>query len=350
VSHRPAARGQLEGVPLAALREEIDGLTRAADGDCARCGLSCCHLLVRVFPEEVAPLEGAAAALGDPRPLWTEAGPDDPAETRAFARPEPPRCRFLEADDRCAIHRALGPTRKPMTCQLYPAWPLLTPAGLRLSHRPECPWPRPRAAPEELEAARALLHRRATSATPEWVAVAPEEVRLDVRRRVPFAAFAEWSAAAGELLSRSESTAAGLRAVAASLADRWGAGPPAAPGALPTVASAVASAVEACGASAEGRALRAAAAAGDALDPSGRPVPPRLLSVAVADLDLLRYPSVLAGLGLYRLLTAAARHLERPDLTPEERLAALFRAIEAERARLLLAFVAPSTLEALAAT
>jgi len=80
-----------------------------------------------VSAEEVARIERAASALGVADPI-----------VEGRLRHDDGVCAFLEADDRCGIHRAFGAEVKPAVCQQYPFALVQTEGGPRAGVDPGC--------------------------------------------------------------------------------------------------------------------------------------------------------------------------------------------------------------------
>jgi hypothetical protein len=142
-----------------------------------------------VLPHTIDALEKAdigavwpAAAAGW---LIPHQGPD--GQTGVALRQVDGHCVFLDAEDKCAIHRLVGPQHKPWFCQRFPMQTIEDPLGMVTVVRPACQGHHrefqtgPMLQPDALAAAAALppQSRRAVFA-PEAVAIVPTRgVSLD---------------------------------------------------------------------------------------------------------------------------------------------------------------------------
>jgi len=165
---------------LALSREEpgpIDAETVALTFDpklrhaCVACG-ACCHGsdIGPLSDAEVAVIEGHdwAPHIGRPVPaaalVQTVTGPSG-APIRLTGHRDG-SCSMLTADKLCAIHKVLGPTKKPLVCQEFPFTFTRTPSGVDVSYSMECRawWKAKQAAPvgvDDAPTVRALLARGA---------------------------------------------------------------------------------------------------------------------------------------------------------------------------------------------
>jgi len=102
---------------------------------CQACGRCCRHLaLGPVEPALVADAQVAAVGrtVADPwYHRWDEG---------IFLATRNGACVFLDADQGCRLHAALGPTRKPAFCREFPFFVLKDPRGLVVLARPDCPY------------------------------------------------------------------------------------------------------------------------------------------------------------------------------------------------------------------
>ena len=80
-----------------------------------------------VSADEIARVEAAGTTLGIDAPI-----------VDGRLRHIDGVCVFLEADDRCAIHRRLGAAAKPAICQQYPFALVQTEGGRRAGIDPGC--------------------------------------------------------------------------------------------------------------------------------------------------------------------------------------------------------------------
>jgi len=164
---------------------------------CRRCG-ACCHYAVPVsleerrrleahaWPAEVIPEEAGRLFAVQPGLQW--GGLEETTTTRS----EPTRCAFLDQENLCRIHGALGPAAKPFSCRLFPlAYPVFTTNQVVFSLTFECPW-----VWDTYDDGALLADRGAElaglAAEMEEVYVLPAEVPLDEERTLEAEGYLAW--------------------------------------------------------------------------------------------------------------------------------------------------------------
>ncbi len=159
---------------------------------CRRCG-ACCHYAVPISPAERRRLERHPwpAELGAPFETHPDLQWGGLEETTA-TRSDPTRCVFLDAQNLCRVHGALGPAAKPFPCRLFPlAFPVCTPDRLIFSLTFECPW-----LWQSYEEGERLVGRQAElaglAAEMEEVYALPSAVPLDGARTLKVEAYLDW--------------------------------------------------------------------------------------------------------------------------------------------------------------
>ena len=324
--------------------------TVAATSDCDDCHLSCCAYNVDVTEEETPALLSAAATLSLTEREVLETQTSEVGGRRVHRlcrRPADNLCVLVDEDGLCRVHRETGLESKPLVCQHYPAHVVLTPDGPRLTLRSGCAYPAKTRAPEAREGFRRLLERMIERMPQLPVPVAPDEVQVAAGAAPwPWRRYAAWEERAAETLEGAETALAGLREVAESLAaelpDRTLAP---ATGSASALAGGLASLFAQGGHTDEEAALLALARNGAPSHP--RPCPPEIMARTLLSLYPIRFPTVLAGLGVLRFVAALVDHDPRAVERPRETAANWFRYLRASPIHLALVRSDLATLEAL---
>jgi hypothetical protein len=340
--------GQLSWQPLDAHLDALVAAGEAPDGQCSRCRLKCCTYQIAVPEAEVDRVTAAAARLGVTAfAIFRPPRPGDMAGARVLTQRDDGRCLFFDPAERCRIHDAIGPEAKPSVCQLYPGQPTVTPLGARVPVRPECPWPQRTREPDAVARYARVLESRRDVSPRLLVRVVPEVVRLDAHVSAPFAAVDAWLTEAAASIRAAATAMAGLDQAITLLVTRFSLTPTQDP-ALParTLAAALSGVLDHCKALTASDAFVKVACAAPPADP--RPTPSELVAVALESFEPLRFPTLLAGLGVLRLFVAACDRDARSLTAPNEVLAGYFRQLHSDAVRLPLARATPATLEAAA--
>ena len=335
----------------ARLDDHVDALVAAGeapDGQCGQCRLKCCTYAIAVPHSEIGGITDAAARLGIGRQaMFRVADASDMVGTRTLARREDGHCLFFDASERCRIHGAAGPDAKPSVCQLYPGQPVVTPVGARVAVRPECPWPLRTRDPKAVGRYQRVLGRRTGIMPGLLVRVVPDRLRIDAAVSAPFAAFDTWLGEAVALVLAADTAMAGLdRAVEALVARFALTSPPIDGLRARTLAAALSGVLDASKAPAAAEAMVRVACATPTHDP--RPTSRALVVAALESFEPLRFPTLLAGLGVLRLFVAACDRDARSLAAPNEVLAGYFRQLHHDMVRLPLACATILTLETMA--
>jgi Fe-S-cluster containining protein len=350
--------GQLRVLPISQSLGVLGQLAVSATADCADCRLPCCSYAIDVAHEEAPGLVAAAATFGvAEESLFGDVATDgDGRSLLRLARRGDGQCLLLDEGGRCRVHATFGLERKPLVCQLYPAYPVVTPDGPRLSLRSGCTRPGRTADPADLAAYRGALARVAQTRPSLPVPYAPALVAMSVGGpEVPWADYRAFEARALAALAAAPTAVAGLDAAVADLVAVFGVpdggrptgGAPdgGAPGASTAeiLAGGLVTLVAEGGRPRDAAVLEAFAAGAPPHTP--RPCPPGHLALALEALYPLRFPSVLAGLGLLRVLVACVdRDPEAPE-RPLEAAAHWFRLFRSGSVHLALVHAGAEGLE-----
>lgn len=340
--------GQLTWQPLDDHIDAIVAAGEAPDGQCSRCQLKCCTYQIAVPEAEVDRITGAAARLGVAAfAIFRPPRPGDMEGARVLSPRDDGRCLFFDPSERCRIHDTVGPEAKPSVCQLYPGQPTVTPLGGRVPVRPECPWPQRTREPDAVARYGRVLESRRDISPKILVRVVPDTIRVDARVSAPFADFDGWLTEAASGVRSAPTAMAGLDQAIALLVARFSLSPTPDPE-LParTLAAALSGVLDHCKALVASDAFVKVACASPPADP--RPTPSELVAVALESFEPLRFPTLLAGLGVLRLFVAACDRDTRSLTAPNEVLAGYFRQLHADAVRLPLARATIATLEAAA--
>jgi len=135
----------LDSRPPPPVTPEMVDVVDEARHTCLGCG-ACCHYAVPVspeerrrleafpWPEEVIPPEAGRLFLVRPGVQWGR------LEETIATHSNPTRCAFLDPENRCRVHREVGPQAKPFPCRLFPlAYPVLAAGRVLFSLTFECP-------------------------------------------------------------------------------------------------------------------------------------------------------------------------------------------------------------------
>jgi len=182
--------GQLRVLPISESLGALFQLAVAATADCAECRLPCCSYAIDVAQEEAPELVAAAQTFGvDGEALFGDVATDgDGRSLLRLSRRSDGQCLLLDEGGRCRVHASFGLARKPIVCQLYPAHPVVTPEGPRLSLRSGCTRPGRTADPADLADYRRALARVAQTRPSLPVPYAPALVAMTAGRdEVPWA-------------------------------------------------------------------------------------------------------------------------------------------------------------------
>lgn len=349
VAEDDAYWGQVEVRPLRDRLPLLEALTEAPDAECAECRLPCCSYAIDVAPDEVDLLVDAARSLGvPPEELFAGDSTDaDGGRLLRLAQRGDLQCVLLDGGGLCRVHAAFGLARKPVVCQLYPGHPVVTPGGPRLGLRSGCTRPvRAQDAVARSEYQRALT-RMAETRPALPIPHAPASVRVSRAVRTPWRAYDPWERQAVRLVEEAATADAGLLAAAASLLETFdGAARRDAAGGLGPVAGGLASLLADGGRLREGGVAGALAGGAPPLRP--RPCPTRHVALAIDAFFPLRFPTVLAGLGVLRLLVACVDRDPDASARPLEAVAHWFRLFRSPSVHLALVHGDVAGLEALA--
>jgi Fe-S-cluster containining protein len=162
-AHRRAVGGgEGETLPIAHLPDSFWA--------CTQCGF-CCHFGA-IGPVSSGVVEGLNAAIREERltaptgvdPFLWENSPGKPEAAGWYLNHTDDHCLFLDDDDLCRIHRALGPEAKPIRCRAFPRRLIHTYAGFDFAMTLEClelwrTFQRPCALDEEVASLRYLATR-----------------------------------------------------------------------------------------------------------------------------------------------------------------------------------------------
>lgn|GEM_PF-2443240 len=341
--------GQMRTVNAETLSDEqLDALTlEAPDSDCARCELHCCSYNVSISHPEVMTI-CKAAIVHDMRPRDIFKAPDEQPyghlQLVALKQQEDKTCVFLDEDRRCILHASSGLEHKPLACQLYPGVPIVTDDGARLGLRIGCSHPKREASDEARATYRAMLGRIRAQARNLTLRQAPEQVVMSGARVVPWGEYRAWESETLKTLERAPDALAAMDVATDSVIEQWG-GPEEQPGLALKMAGSLAGIFRDSDLTWEADALRRLAA-GEGGAP--KHLPADQASQLIQCLEPLRQQSVLAGLGLYRLLLSAAACADGLEERPRETAAGMFRAMEKRRVFVAVGSAHLGNLEALA--
>lgn len=187
----------LNSAPLAEAAGRPLHVVQDARHSCVRCG-ACCHYAVPVsaedrrqleevdWPAEVVPEESGRLFQVRPGLQWGR------LEETIATRSDPTRCAFLDEENLCRVHRALGYGAKPFPCRLFPlAYPVVGPGRVWVSLTFECPYLYCTYETGEHLAGR-TNELRALLAEMEEVYFLPEGVPVDGLRALPLAGYLAW--------------------------------------------------------------------------------------------------------------------------------------------------------------
>lgn len=357
--------GELDDDAIAALS------AAAPDTDCGSCVLDCCRFNVGVGRAEVMPLCQATAST-DLRPadIFADASQqDEHSQLIELRRREDGSCAMLDPNGRCQIHAAAGLHAKPTPCQLYPAIPILLPgdapsSSARLGLRPGCPHAASVATDHKRAAYQQTLRQVRATRPSTLIRRAPSQVVVHSQRpAMPWAAYDAWEQDAVQIAGQTTHALAAVRSLWQSL-EQWqdlaatDTGPPPRTGSPPAnpiaiISRQLAELLDHSTTPEDATPIRclpdasmSAAMGGErsgSLDGQQRA---EQVGRSVSGLELLRWPSVAAGLGVLTLAVGAAeRDHRRP---PPERLAYWFRVFDRWPIRRHLAMIDVKTLEVLA--